>query len=244
LTCSSAAEEAAPAAAASEGDALEINENSYLINLIDSPGHVDFSAEVTAALRITDGALVVVDTIEGVAVQTETVLRQAISERVRPCLMVNKVDRALLELQLPPEDLYQAFNRAIESVNVVVATYSDEAMGDLQVSPEGGTCAFGSGLHQWAFTLSKFAKIYSEKFGIEEDKMMSKLWGENYFDAKNKKWVKKPGPEGLQRCFVQFIMDPLRAAPAPSARAFTSGPSPFPSSPRSTRRSLALRRTR
>jgi len=137
------------------------------------------------------------------------VLRQAISERVRPCLMVNKVDRALLELQLPPEDLYQAFNRAIESVNVVVATYSDEAMGDLQVSPEGGTCAFGSGLHQWAFTLSKFAKIYSEKFGIEEDKMMSKLWGENYFDAKNKKWVKKPGPEGLQRCFVQFIMDPI-----------------------------------
>ena len=202
--------EAAPAAAAAaEGDALTLNENSYLINLIDSPGHVDFSSEVTAALRITDGALVVVDTIEGVCVQTETVLRQAIAERVRPCLMVNKVDRALLELQLPPEDLYQCFNRAIESVNVVVATYSDEAMGDLQVNPEAGTCAFGSGLHQWAFTLSKFAKIYSEKFGISEDKMQEKLWGENYFDAKNKKWVKKPGPDGLQRCFVQFIMDPI-----------------------------------
>ena len=64
--------------------------------------------------------------------------------------------------QLPPEELYQAFNRAIESVNVVVATYSDEAMGDLQVSPEAGTIAFGSGLHQWAFTLSRFAKIYAE----------------------------------------------------------------------------------
>lgn len=204
--------EAAAIAAQQDGfegeETVTINEHSYLINLIDSPGHVDFSSEVTAALRITDGALVVVDTIEGVCVQTETVLRQAISERVRPCLMVNKVDRALLELQLPPEELYQAFNRAIESVNVVVATYSDEAMGDLQVSAEQGTIAFGSGLHQWAFTLSKFAKLYAEKFGIGEDKMMQKLWGDNYFDAKGKKWVKKGG-EGLQRCFCQFIMDPI-----------------------------------
>mmetsp|Transcript_65504 Transcript_65504/g.147804 ORF Transcript_65504/g.147804 Transcript_65504/m.147804 type:complete len:913 (-) Transcript_65504:171-2909(-) len=197
--------------AASAGTIEGLDENSYMINLIDSPGHVDFSSEVTAALRITDGALVVVDTIEGVCVQTETVLRQAISERVRPCLMVNKVDRALLELQLPPEELYQAFNRAIESVNVVVATYSDEAMGDLQVSPQAGTVAFGSGLHQWAFTLSKFAKIYSSKFGISEDKMQEKLWGDNCFDAKKKAWVKRTakGNEGLDRCFVQFIMDPI-----------------------------------
>jgi len=180
-----------------------------MINLIDSPGHVDFSSEVTAALRITDGALVVVDTIEGVCVQTETVLRQAISERVRPVLMVNKVDRALLELQLPAEELYQAFARAIESVNVVIATYNDEALGDLQVDPSKGTIAFGSGLHQWAFTLKHFAKIYSAKFGIKVSKMMDKLWGDNFFDAKNKKWKKKSGEDDLTRCFNQFIMDPI-----------------------------------
>ena len=157
----------APAAAEGEGDgdtapALDSNK-SYLINLIDSPGHVDFSSEVTAALRITDGALVVVDTIEGVCVQTETVLRQSIGERVKPCLHVNKCDRALLEQQLSAEEMYQCFARAVESVNVIIATYNDEALGDCQVIPEKGTVSFGSGLHQWGFTLKKFAKVRQRK---------------------------------------------------------------------------------
>lgn len=187
---------------------VQITDKSYLINLIDSPGHVDFSSEVTAALRVTDGALVVVDTIEGVCVQTETVLRQAIGERVKPVLMVNKVDRALLELQLTGEDLYQAFCRAIESVNVIVAMYNDESLGDIQVDPVKGSVAFGSGLHQWAFTLKKFARTYGAKFGIAEEKMQAKLWGDWYFDAKRKVWTSKP-VSGVERAFCQFISTPI-----------------------------------
>lgn len=188
---------------------VQISKNSYLINLIDSPGHVDFSSEVTAALRVTDGALVVVDTIDGVCVQTETVLRQAISERVKPVLMVNKVDRALLELQLPAEELYQAFQRSIESVNVIVATYNDESLGDIQVHPTKGTVAFGSGLHQWAFTLKRFAKDYGAKFGVPEDKMMEKLWGDWYFDAGRKVWTSTNKGGTLERAFCQFIASPI-----------------------------------
>lgn len=116
----------------------ETDVSHFLINLIDSPGHVDFSSEVTAALRVTDGALVVVDCVSGVCVQTETVLRQAIAERIKPILFMNKMDRALLELQLQQEDLFQTFQRIVENVNVIIATYGDDngPMGELQVSAQ------------------------------------------------------------------------------------------------------------
>merc|ERR1719159_424522 len=182
----------------------------YLINLIDSPGHVDFSSEVTAALRVTDGSIVVVDCIEGCAVQTETVLRQSLAERVMPCLFLNKVDRCILELQMEPEDMYSRFRKAIEDVNVIVATYNDELMGDVQVSPDKGTVAFGSGLHGWGFNIERFAKIYAAKFGTDKEKMMKRLWGDSFFNAKKKTWTNVAQPEGsdkpLARAFCQFIM--------------------------------------
>ncbi|KIV98198.1 elongation factor 2 [Exophiala mesophila] len=189
----------------------KVEGNEFLINLIDSPGHVDFSSEVTAALRVTDGALVVVDTIEGVCVQTETVLRQALGERIKPVVIINKVDRALLELQVEKEDLYQSFLRTIESVNVIISTYFDKALGDVQVWPEKGTVAFGSGLHGWAFTIRQFAIRYAKKFGVDKSKMMERLWGDNFFNPKTKKWTKTADFEGktLERAFNQFILDPI-----------------------------------
>jgi elongation factor 2 len=208
---------------AAEGTAADvtIGQHSFLINLIDSPGHVDFSSEVTAALRVTDGALVVVDCVEGVAVQTGTVLRQAMAERVKPVLMVNKVDRALLELQLTGEEIYQNMVRAIENVNIIIESYK---FGDYdwQVNPIKGTVAFGSGLHQWGFTLKCFARFYAAKFNTTEDKLTEKLWGDWVFatvDGKSK-WIYSETVNtnrgvdretGSKRAFVQFIMDPIIA---------------------------------
>ena len=174
-----------------EGFTKNRDGSHFLVNLIDSPGHVDFSSEVTAALRITDGALVVVDCIEGVCVQTETVLRQALGERIRPVLTINKIDRCFLELMLDPEDAFTSFRRVIENANVVMATYADEALGDTQVYPEQGTVCFSAGLHGWGFTLTMFADLYAKKFGTDRKKMMEKLWGDNFFDPTTKKWTKK-----------------------------------------------------
>ncbi|KAI9570377.1 P-loop containing nucleoside triphosphate hydrolase protein [Boletus coccyginus] len=186
--------------------------HEFLINLIDSPGHVDFSSEVTAALRVTDGALVVVDCIEGVCVQTETVLRQALTERIKPVVVINKVDRALLELQIQKEALYQSFQRTVETVNVIISTYHDTALGDVQVYPDKGTVAFASGLHGWGFTLRQFAGRYAKKFGTSKDKLISKLWGDNFFNPATRKWsTKSADADGkpLERAFNMFVLDPI-----------------------------------
>jgi len=191
---------------------IQDDQRNFLINLIDSPGHVDFSSEVTAALRVTDGALVVVDCVEGVCVQTETVLRQALTERIRPVVFINKVDRAILELQLDPEEAYQGFVKTLQNVNVVIATYNDPVMGDLQVSPEKGTVSLGSGLQAWAFSVARFAKMYASKFGVDESKMCERLWGDRFYDAKNKKWIKSEinaDGERVRRAFCQFCLDPI-----------------------------------
>jgi len=201
--------------------------NGFLINLIDSPGHVDFSSEVTAALRVTDGALVVVDCVSGVCVQTETVLRQAIAERIKPVLMMNKMDRALLELQLQTDELYATFQRIVENVNVIISTYGEDEggpMGSIMIDPVIGTVGFGSGLHGWAFTLKQFAEMYVTKFASKNanmsaadrckkvEDMMKKLWGDKFFDPSTGKFCKTAtGPNGQKcpRTFCHLVLDPI-----------------------------------
>ena len=126
---------------------------------------------------------------------------------------MNKMDRALLELQLEQEDLYQKFQRTIESINVIVATYtSDEIkdMGKLEVDPQEGTVGFGSGLHGWAFTLKQFADMLGKKMKIDSDKLMKKLWGDWCFIKEDKKWKKVSNPtEENPRGFCQYVLDPI-----------------------------------
>jgi elongation factor 2 len=125
----------------------------FLINLIDTPGHVDFGGDVTRAMRAVDGAIVLVDAVEGMMPQTETVFRQALKERVKPVLFINKVDRLIKELKLGPEQMQEKFVSVIDSVNELISKIApDEFKSKWQVSVQDGSVAFGSAIHNWALS--------------------------------------------------------------------------------------------
>jgi len=137
----------------------EIGKTSHVVNLIDTPGHVDFTGKVTRALRAIDGAVVVVDAVEEVMVQTETVTRQALNERVKPVLFINKVDRLIKELKLNAEQMQTKLLRIIRDFNNLISIYGEKDHIDhWKVDPTQGTVAFGSALHKWGFTLDMAQK--------------------------------------------------------------------------------------
>jgi len=132
----------------------EVDGQEYLINLIDTPGHVDFGGDVTRAMRAVDGAIVLSCASEGIMPQTETVLRQALKERVRPILFINKVDRLIREVKLTPEEMQKRFIKIIDSVNALIAEIAEpEYKQKWQVNVADGTVAFGSAFHNWALSI-------------------------------------------------------------------------------------------
>lgn len=134
-------------------------EDDYLINLIDTPGHVDFGGDVTRAMRAVDGAVVVVCAVEGIMPQTETVLRQALKENVRPVLFINKVDRLINELKLDSEELQQRFVKIIASANKLISNMAPEELKkEWLVKVEDGSVAFGSAYHNWAINVDIMQK--------------------------------------------------------------------------------------
>lgn len=141
----------------------EFKEKEFLINLIDTPGHVDFGGDVTRAMRAVDGAVVLCCASEGIMPQTETVLRQALKERVRPVLFINKVDRLMKELQLTPEQMQEKFVKIISEVNRLIMDISPEYGKKWQVNVMDGSVAFGSAFHNWAMSFS-FMKEHSLSF--------------------------------------------------------------------------------
>jgi elongation factor 2 len=140
----------------------EVDGQEYLINLIDTPGHVDFGGDVTRAMRAVDGTIVLVDCVEGMMPQTETVLKQALRERVKPVLFINKVDRLIKELQLTPEQMQERFIAIIASVNRFIDSISpEEFKGKWNVNVQEGSVAFGSAFNNWALSVP-----YMQKTGI------------------------------------------------------------------------------
>ena len=184
----------------------------FLIDVLKSPTNPRDQFGFISTLRIVDGALFVISSVNPDYTDIERKLIQTLQEKVKPALVITKLNEQILELKLGAEDIYQNCVRIIESFNATISLYKPADMDDLEVHPSKGNVAFGAAQHRWAFTLTTFARIYAKKFHIDESKLMEKLWGENYYDPKSRKWVTSATAiegETLKRGFCTFIMDPI-----------------------------------
>jgi len=189
------------------------NGNSHVINLVDTPGHVDFTGKVTRSLRIIDGAIVVVDAVEEIMAQTEILARQALEERVRPVLFINKLDRLITELRLNEEQIQKKLDHIISGFNDLIELYAEEIFKkEWRIDSSTGNVAFGSALHGWGFTLplakkehikfSDLIKAYQQK---EESKIQKSL---PVFHAVFETVINKiPNPVDAQAYRIEKIWD-------------------------------------
>ncbi|QXO96243.1 elongation factor EF-2 [Methanospirillum purgamenti] len=183
----------------------EYNGKEYLINMIDTPGHVDFGGDVTRAMRAVDGAVVLVDAVEGTMPQTETVLRQALKERVKPVLFINKVDRLINELQVDEMEMQIRLGKVIDKVNKLIKGMNEEMYNNgWKLDAAGGTVAFGSALYNWAISVP-----YMKKSGISFKEVY-----EHCKKGEMKELGKKsPLCEVVLDMVVSFLPNPKEAQP-------------------------------
>ncbi|XP_060112700.1 116 kDa U5 small nuclear ribonucleoprotein component [Heteronotia binoei] len=181
---------------------------SFLFNIMDTPGHVNFSDEVTAGLRISDGVVLFIDAAEGVMLNTERLIKHAVQERLAVTVCINKIDRLILELKLPPTDAYYKLRHIVDEVNGLISMYSTDE--NLILSPLLGNVCFASSQYSICFTLGSFAKIYTDMYGdINYQEFAKRLWGDIYFNPKTRKFTKKAPTSSSQRSFVEFVLEPL-----------------------------------
>ena len=139
---------------------FNFNDQDYLINLIDTPGHVDFGGHVTRAMRAVDGIILVVDSVEGVMPQTETVLRQALKEKAKPTVFINKIDRLINELQLDSDQMQARLTKIIGGINKLVEQYAPpEHREEWRIGVAKGNIAFGSAFHKWAVSIKSMQRF-------------------------------------------------------------------------------------
>ncbi|XP_065683588.1 116 kDa U5 small nuclear ribonucleoprotein component isoform X3 [Hydra vulgaris] len=183
---------------------------SFLLNIFDTPGHVNFSDEVTAALRISDGVVVFIDAADGVMMNVERLLKHAVQEKLAITICINKIDRLILELKLPPTDAYYKLKHIIDEVNSLLSVYT-EGEDDIIMSPLLGNVCFASAHYRFCFTLASFSKLYCDTFGggVNYIEFAKRLWGDVYFNEKTRKFTKKAPLTTAPRSFVEFILEPM-----------------------------------
>ncbi|MCW1291561.1 MAG: elongation factor EF-2 [Candidatus Rehaiarchaeum fermentans] len=190
------------------------NGEEYLINLIDTPGHVDFGGHVTRAIRSIDGAIVVVDSVEGARPQTEMTLRQALQNNVKPVLYINKIDRLVNELKLDPKAMQEWLTKIINQINNLIKSYArEEYKQKWQVSVQNETVAFGASLDNWAISISTiketgigFQQVYEAYKQNDKDKIKELSKKSPVYRALLEMVVKNlPNPKEAQRYRIPII---------------------------------------
>ncbi|EPS40952.1 hypothetical protein H072_5121 [Dactylellina haptotyla CBS 200.50] len=183
---------------------------SHLVNIIDTPGHVNFVDEVAASVRLADGVVLVVDVVEGLMINTEQIIKYAVTENMPLVLVVNKMDRLILELKIPPTDAYFKVKHTVEQVNTIIAEAAP-GRDDLRLSPEKGNVCFASTKMGWCFSLKSFAKMYADTYsGVDVEGFAKRMWGDIYFSAESRKFTRQKAAEkGAKRTFVHFVLEPL-----------------------------------
>lgn len=183
---------------------------SYAIHLMDCPGHPNFSDEMCASARMSDGALLVVDAAEGVMMSTKAAIKVAAAERLSLCLVISKVDRLILELKMPPADAYHKIYHTIQEVNsLIAAAYGPEA--GAKVDPVKGNVAFMSAKYGWSFTLESFSQLYCDLVDspMNPKTLSQRLWGDVWYDPDSRMFRREPSKGSGERSFVQWIMEPM-----------------------------------
>ena len=180
----------------------EFDGKEYLINLIDTPGHVDFGGDVTRAMRAVDGVVVLVDAVEGAMPQTETVLRQALRENVKPILFINKVDRLINELKLTPENMQMRLGAVIDKINKLIKGMKPDSYDELRLDAAIGKVAFGSALNNWAISVP-----FMKKTGIGFKEVIE------YCQADKQQELAEKAPLGvvMNDMIIRFLPNPIQA---------------------------------
>jgi U5 small nuclear ribonucleoprotein component len=182
---------------------------------MDTPGHANFQDEVVAAMALSDGVVVFVDVIVGLTQHVERMLKHAVQEKIRPVLVINGMDRLVVELKLPPNDAYHKIRYCIEDINETLEKLYDtvayEVDNRVYFSPLKGNVMFASSLFRMMFTLDSYAQIYADTHdNVFEAKTFAKcLWGDLYFNEDEGKFSKTAPDADQPRSFVQFVLEPI-----------------------------------
>lgn len=184
----------------------EYEGQEYLINLIDTPGHIDFGGNVTRAMRAIDGTFVLICAVEGIMPQTETVLKQALRERVKPVLFINKVDRLIKELKVTPRQMQERFAKVIADFNNLILQIAEPELADKwRVSVAEGSVAFGSARENWALSVP-FMKKRNISFGD-----IIKMYDMDENTRKEWVWKNAPLHEVVLDMAVKHLPNPVEA---------------------------------